>query len=361
MFTSKYRPKKIEHFIGNKEATHTFIKWLLEWDSNIKKSKCALISGNNGIGKSTLVDLILKKHDFNIINLSIDDERDKEYINKIIKPLLRSKKTFNDQGNCLVVSDIDGGGDYGFMSSLVECIKESEIPIICICDDRFSQNIKLILSYCFDIKLKNPKFDEVYPLIYNVVINEKIKITKSSVDTLYEQSNGDIRFILNTLQMGIRKGDVSKNIQSSNIFDISSKLLSLESDLEEKYRFYWMAHDINTLMIQENYINNTLNRDEITKLENISYSADALSDVDIVDSVFNFELEPYIALNTIRATTMCTKKGLIKFPQFLGRTATINKNKKDKVNYETVKLFEDKTPKMKTKVKTVKKEKKEKK
>jgi len=350
MFTTKYRPKKIEDFIGNTAVVLPFIHWLLEWESKNKKTKCALVSGLNGIGKSLLIVLILYKHDYNIINLSIDDERNKDYITKVIKPLLKTKKNFRDQENCLVVSDIDCGADYGFMSCLLECIKESEIPIICICDDRYSQNIKSILPYCYDIKLLKPKFDEVYPLIYKVVTTENIKIGKKGVDKLYEESNGDIRFILNTLQLGIRKCDSSKNIQSSNIFEIAGKLLSLDTDLEEKIRYYWMADDINILMIHENYINSTLTtRDEIKRLNNIAYSADALGDVDMLSSSFNFDLEPYVALNTIRATSRCTKKAQIKFPQFLGRTATMNKNKREKINIDEVNLLGEK-PKV-TKVK----------
>ena len=340
MFTTKYRPKKIANFIGNKQIILPFIRWLLEWDQKNKKTICALLSGVNGIGKSLLVELILKTHDYNIIHISIDDERNKDYMNNTIKPLLQTVRTYNGQENCLVVSDIDSTCDYGFMSSLVECIKETQIPVICICDDRYSQNIKPILPYCYDIKLVKPTFNEVYPLIYKIVTTESIKIGKSGVDKLYAQSNGDIRFILNALQLGVKKSDTSKNIQSSNIFEIAGKLLSQEHVIEDKNRYYWMAHDINTLMVQENYVGNTLTvRDDIARLENISYTSDALSDVDLIDSVFNFELEPYVAFNTIRATTKCMKKSHIKFPQFLGKTATRNKNKREKIDYETVKFM----------------------
>jgi replication factor C subunit 1 len=205
MFTSKYKPTKLDEFIGNKQAIQLFTNWISNWDAKNKKTKCALVSGLNGLGKSLLVELILNKYDYNIVNLSIDDDRDKETINKTIKPLLRAKKTFDGKNNALVVSDIDSsGGDYGFISSLTECIKETQIPIICICDDRYSQNIKPILNYCFDIKLIKPSYDDVYRLIYKVVTTEGIKISKSRVDKLYEQSNGDIRYILNALQLGIK-------------------------------------------------------------------------------------------------------------------------------------------------------------
>ena len=83
MFTVTYRPKKLDEFVGNKHLIQPFIEWLLEWNENDKKKKCALVSGVCGIGKSLLVELILKRHDYKIIELAIDDDRDKEYINNI--------------------------------------------------------------------------------------------------------------------------------------------------------------------------------------------------------------------------------------------------------------------------------------
>jgi hypothetical protein len=79
-------------------------------------------------------------------------------------------------------------------------------------------------------------------------------------------------------------------------------------------------------------------RDEIKCLENIAYSATALSDMDIVDTEFNFELSPYVAANCIKATAKCNKKGLIKFPRFLGKISVMNKNKREKLDYNNVKF-----------------------
>ena len=342
MYTTKYRPNKLEDFIGNKQVIQPFIRWLLEWDANNKKTKCALVSGVNGVGKSLIVELLLKKHDYNIIELSIDDDRDKNYINEMIKPLLKTKKTFAGQENCLVVSDIDSnGGDYGFIGSLTECIKETCIPIVCICDDRYSQNIKPILNYCVDFKMLKPSYDDVYRLIYKVVTTEGIKISKSMVDKLYEQSNGDIRSILNNLQLGTKKTDNSKNIQNYSIFDTAGQLFSQENSIDEKLRFYWMSSDIHDLFIQENYINNTLTtKEDVKRLDNLAYSADSLSDADVIDATFDFELSSYVALNNIKATSKCSKKSMIKFPQYLGRISTINKNKREKLIGENDKLIE---------------------
>jgi replication factor C subunit 1 len=357
MFTTIYRPKKIENFVGNKGLILPFIEWLLEWDFN-KKNKCALISGLTGIGKSLLVELMLKKHDYNIINLGLDDDRNKEYMNNVIKPLIKTKKTFDGQENVIVVSDIDSSADYGFISSLVECIKDTKIPIICICDNRYDQSLKPILNYCFDIKMTKPTYQDVYTLIYKVVASEKIKIKESEIKDLYEQSNGDIRFILNTLQFGQRK--CKKNIESTNIFETTGKMLSIDETIDSKYDTYWLSNDLHPLMIQENYINNTFGlMDQSRKMMNLSYSADALSDADLFEAqvnMANWEFEPHVALSTINAASKCNKKTMIKFPQFLGRTATMYKNRRDKLNYEEVSFFGEK-PKPKKASESVKEKK----
>ena len=112
-----------------------------------------------------------------------------------------------------------------------------------------------------------------------------------------------------------------------------------------------MSHDIHTLMVQENYINNTLTtKDDLTRLENISYSADSLSDGDKLDTTFNFELSQYVAINTIKATSKCNKKGFVKFPQFLSKTSIMNKNKKDKININELELSGEKLKIVKPKV-----------
>jgi replication factor C subunit 1 len=355
MFTTIYRPKKFDDFIGNKHLVQPFIQWLLDWDVNDKNNKCALISGLTGIGKNLFVELMLKKHDYNIIELALDDDRDKDYMNALIRPIIKTKTTFDGKENVLVFSDIDCGSDYGFISSLTEFIKNSSIPIICICNNRYDQSIKPILNYCCDFKMSKPLYQDVYRLIYNVVIAEKIKIKESQIKELYEQSNGDIRFILNTLQFGFIKG--KKNIQSSNIFDTAGKLLTMDETLESKYDTFWLANDIHPLLVQENYINNTLSaRDELKKLDNLAYSADALSDVDLFDTyvnMTNWEFEPYVALNTIAATSKCNKKAMIKFPQILGRISTMYKNRREKLNYENVVFFEKNK---KESISTIKKE-----
>jgi hypothetical protein len=182
-------------------------------------------------------------------------------------------------------------------------------------------------------------------------VNEKISIKESEIKELYDKSNGDIRFILNSLQFSFslcrsNTLNIKKNIQSINIFESTGKLLSLDESFDNKYNTYWLSNNLHLLMIQENYINNTFGiREDVKKLSNLSYSADSLSDADIFETyvnMTNWEFEPYVASSIINAASKCNKKTMIKFPQFLGRTSTMYKNKRDKINYNDIKFLDDK-------------------
>jgi hypothetical protein len=67
-----------------------------------------------------------------------------------------------------------------------------------------------------------------------------------------------------------------------------------------------------------------------------------------------WEFEPHVALSTINAASKCNKKTMIKFPQFLGRTAAMHKNRRDKLNYEEVSFLGEKPKANNVKEKKVK-------
>jgi len=119
----------------------------------------------------------------------------------------------------------------------------------------------------------------------------------------------------------------------------------MDKTIEQKNEIYWSSPDIHTLMVQENYINNIIGlKDNITKIEKLSNSADALSDADLFEplndvNMTNWQFGQYVALNTIRATSNCNKKTIIKFPQYLGRISTQNKNKREKIDYKNIKFL----------------------
>lgn len=118
-------------------------------------------------------------------------------------------------------------------------------------------------------------------------------------------------------------------------------MLSFDETIDSKYDTYWLSNDLHSLMIQENYINNILGgSDKIRRLNNLTYSADALSDVDLFETqinMTNWEFEPHVAMSTINATSKCNKNSMVKFPQYLSKISQINKNKREKIKINTIK------------------------
>jgi replication factor C subunit 1 len=346
MLSIKYKPSNLEEIIENKNAINIFTEWLLNWKStNI--AKCALVFGSTGIGKSLITDLLLNKYNYNILNTGNDNERTIEYFNNI-KPLLNANNNLKGGKNILVFDNVDVSSDYGFITNLTTCITASKIPIICICENKYAQSLKPILKYCCDIKIQQQNNKDILDYVKYIVAKEKIKVNIDELKNLIESSNGDIRFILNNLQLGMFSGN--KDNYNDNIFETTKDILSICNTFENKYNTYWLANDIHPLMIHENYISNILMTKQLqVGLDRISYSADAISDYDLVNNVIhtnaNWELEPYVACNTIRATLNCHNNN-IQFTTLLGKISSINANKKLNIDYSTETLGKKKIEKV---------------
>ena len=296
MLSQRYKPTDYNGIIGNKKNVDGIVQWINDFNIS-KNKKCLLISGNSGIGKTLSIELILKNLKYNIVDLNSDDERDKEYIKTNIKPMLQVVKTVFGKKNALVVNDLDCLSDHGFISALIDCIKETKIPIICTCNDRYNQAFKTFATYCEDIKFRNPSTNEIYNFI----------------------------------------NPISKDNTQLGIFDMANIMLSQISDFDKKYKTFWLDSDLSPLMIHENYIANTIkckSADESSKLkdlDNLFDAANCLSNIDLFESdieATNWDLMPHIAVNCISATSNCHTKAQIKFPSFLAKTSTKGKNKR---------------------------------
>ena len=264
----------MENFIGNKVALYQFTRWL-------KQSKCCLIYGPYGIGKDMMVDLLLQKYNYNKISIYSDSD----------KPLIKQKTSFDIIKNAIVVHDIDT------WSFPIEYIKTSSVPIICICNNKYDKHVKPIIGNCLEIPMYKPYFNEILHLNHN----------QKMLRQLYDSSNGDIRYILNILQLGIVE---TKDMNNSNIFQTTELLFSKKS-LEEKDIVYW-ANDLHPAMIQENYISKDF--------EKLADAADYLSVSDLFDQKIQeskmFEFDGYKEFSILGAT--CTSPLSIKFPKHLG-------------------------------------------
>lgn len=64
------------------------------------------------------------------------------------------------------VDGMAGNEDRGGLQELVNLIKHTDVPIICICNDRFNTKMKTIANYCYDLKFPKLRVEQIRVLIH---------------------------------------------------------------------------------------------------------------------------------------------------------------------------------------------------
>lgn len=198
-WTELYRPITFEQMIGNEETRVSILKWIVKW---LPGTKPILLLGPPGVGKTTIVNIISRMFDFDLIELNASDSRNSSQLERIINPLLENSSLMGKK-NLLFVDEVDGisgRDDTGGIDFLVEIIKlSSHIPII-LAANSLNHKIKNLSKACKVVRFK-PIQPHLLLMFINYILkqqekqlclNEKLSIVKLSL--------GDIRIMINLLQ-----------------------------------------------------------------------------------------------------------------------------------------------------------------
>ena len=69
-----------------------------------------------------------------------------------------------------------GAGDRGGINALIQVIKLTKTPIICICNDRQNRKLTSLANYCYDLKFNRPHKDAIMRRAKLIADNEKMPI-----------------------------------------------------------------------------------------------------------------------------------------------------------------------------------------
>ncbi|KVH97442.1 AAA+ ATPase domain-containing protein, partial [Cynara cardunculus var. scolymus] len=266
-WTEKYKPKVPNDIIGNQSLVfYTILKicqvkqlhdWLTHWNENFlggvskgkgkKQSdmgtkKAILLSGTPGIGKTTSAKLVSQMLGFQTIEVNASDSRGKADA-KIEKGIGSStansvKELVSNQSlsvgmdrskhpkAVLIMDEVDGmsAGDRGGVADLISSIKISKIPIICICNDRYSQKLKSLVNYCLLLSFRKPTKQQMAKRLLQIANGEGLQVNEVALEELAERVNGDMRMALNQLQY------MSLSMSVIKYDDIRQRLLSSSKD-----------------------------------------------------------------------------------------------------------------------------------
>ncbi|KAM0685313.1 DNA replication factor C complex subunit Rfc1 [Conglomerata obtusa] len=330
----KYRPLIAEDLVGNLPI----VEQLRDFLKNKTKFKAALLSGQPGVGKTTAVQIIAKELKYDLVEFNASDTRNKSEIVSSIRNTLNTyslTKSIQKKKKILVMDEIDGmTSDRGGIPELINLIKNTKIPILCICNDRNNPKIRTLANYCLDLRYRKLESRQILPRIKYVLECEGKQMKDSMITEIINHSHGDLRHCLNTLQNLVLRKTINyeqissilkKNI-AKNIFEIASEIFGRKK-IYEKMDLYFEDYSMIPLFVQENYI-----KTNFKNIFEIKTSAESISFSDIIDKHihgYNQEwgLLPchafFSSVNPLHGKILQKR---LDFPVFLGQLSKKNKH-----------------------------------
>ncbi|KJH53463.1 replication factor RFC1 domain protein [Dictyocaulus viviparus] len=248
----------------------------------------------------------------------------------------------NEVKHVLIMDEVDGMSgteDRAGISELIQIIKETKIPIICICNDRQHPKIRSLANYCFDIRFQKPRVEQIRARLMSIACQEKVKVSKEEMDQMIELSGHDVRQSIYNLQLFSSAGGqakVQKKDMAVGPFEAARKLLDSRSTLQEKQDMFFVDYGIMPLFVQENYPN--MRNDKHTAKQAIAglrKAADLISHGDIIErcirstgtwKLLNEQAIIGCALPSIAVDGHL--RAMIQFPSWLGKNSTANKRQR---------------------------------
>ncbi|MFN3301787.1 MAG: replication-associated recombination protein A [Patescibacteria group bacterium] len=239
----RMRPNDFDEFVGQEEIVGQgkFLRQAIENDQLFS----IIFWGPPGSGKTTLARIIAKKTNSNFIYFSAVDVSTKE-IRKIIQEARTKLKAYG-QRTILFLDEIHRFNK-AQQAIFLPYLEDGSIILIASTTENPSfEVISPLLSRCKVFVLKSLNKDEIKKILKRALTDkekglgkEKIEIKDKILDFLAENSNGDARIALNTLELAVKitpKNKKGSKIITQKIIEeaIQKKTLIYDKKGEEHY------------------------------------------------------------------------------------------------------------------------------
>ena len=200
-FVEKYRPHTIEDVYleeKNRVSIHNFI--------NTKNFPNLLFYGPSGTGKTSTIIAMAKmiykeKYNLMVLELNASDNRNIQVVRKIIKEFASCKTLFNNGYKLIILDEVDSmTNDAQFcLRRIMEAYSEN-VRFCFICNF-VGKIIPAIQSRCSKFKFSNLDSFQIRERLDKIMLEEDIQINNDVMNLIMTHSRGDMRKILNYIQL----------------------------------------------------------------------------------------------------------------------------------------------------------------
>ncbi|XP_041642033.1 replication factor C subunit 1 [Cheilinus undulatus] len=389
LWVDKYRPRSLKTVIGqqgDQSCANKLLRWLQNWHKNHSGGatkpaaarfgkfggkddgsgfKAALLSGPPGVGKTTTAALVCEELGFSYVEMNASCTRSKNSLKEVVAESLNNTSIENfykgtsqtvTNKHVLIMDEVDGmagNEDRGGIQEMIGLIKNSKIPIICMCNDRNHQKIRSLANYCFDLRFQRPRVEQIKGAMMSIAFKEGIKIPPPALNEIILASNQDVRQVIHNLSMWSArdkvmtydqcKSDAAKARKDMKMgpFDVCRKVFAAGEEtshmsLIDKSDLFFHDYSLAPLFVQENYLHvrpKAAGGDQKSHLVLLSKTADSICDGDLVDrrirSGQNWSLLPTQAIYASVLPGELMRGYMNQFPIFpswLGKNSSTSKH-----------------------------------
>jgi len=351
LWLNKYKPTKFDDFINLNKEIRTIRKWLKCFHAR-KGTKdfknCLLLSGATGVGKTVLIETLLREENYNTLHFDASTNSSCSTIEHKINTAMGNNNILSymsgiDRTAILIdeLDVIDSRREFG-SSKILEFLTYEQrifykgknisqpkkkfiinkVPIICISNGKHTKKLKTNSLF---ISILPPSDNDLTVLINRIMVCENFTLNQSIVQLLVSVSQNDYRRTI-TLLEGIYRykcnNDDNPALLIKHILSISKKDVNqtIYGDLKDVYTTVktfkelndsYYCHNKNLVFLaHENFIRVVMTcfkGNYKTKLKIcVKFYMDFLNANVFLEKMFNYwDLQKYISISLSSINNLC--------------------------------------------------------
>jgi replication factor C small subunit len=230
LWAEKYRPERIEDYIGNDMLKAKVLQYISENDI-----PHLLLYGGAGTGKTSLAKLIVKTINCDYMYLNASDERGIDTVRGKIRSFAASMGFHDLKIVILDESDALTPDGQRALRNLMETYSmTTRFILTCNYQERI---IDPIVSRSQPFQITPPNKKDVAALLVRILTAEGIKFDKEGVVAIVQSHYPDIRAVINTAQRSVVSDVLTLDKQSVLDGDVKSKVIEVLKTTDRKQAF----------------------------------------------------------------------------------------------------------------------------